>query len=595
MTAPRTARSKAGRRRRQRVKTRTLVLVAVVACLALLLVRGSTQVLGQLSCHDHPVDINVAASTDIAPAIERIADVFNHQERQADGRCVAVRVISAPSAQTTAEIDGTKPGSARTKIDAWVPDSSLWVDQARGFAVGATTVQPAGFSVAHSPLMIVMPSKAAAAQVAAFGKSGWRLLLPQSAGGPVAPPNLRVDLPDPTQSAAGLASLIEISRMLGSGPAGRVDFTRFIYASQVTPYFDDPVSLKYFASLAAPPLDTLPVTVTTEQAVLNYDAANPRQPLAATYPTGPTSDLGSPEMDYPYVMTTSNPMRYAAAKAFGQMLTEPFARSVIRFAGFRSGPGAGVPDRIPAGYGLTGQLLQVAPPAAASAAPATLQIWNKLALGSRDLALIDVSSAMATPVDPADPTGPTIEQELTQTASRGLAMFSDNTSLGLWEFAANLDGDLPYKPLVPLGPLVSSSGAASRRDELAKVAAGLLPTGGSEVALYGSILAAYKYMERTYQKNYFNTVVVLTSGEENAPGDITGPELVKELGQLANPQRKVTVIILVFGEPADFSEIEQIADATGGQAYEIIRPGQVARVFYGALAHRLCNPSCEAA
>ena len=568
--------------------------MAVVACLALLLVRGTKQVLGQLSCDDHPVDINVAASTDIAPAIQRIADVFNRQQRRADGKCVAVNVISAPSAQTTAEIDGTKPASAGTRIDAWIPDSSLWVDEARDFAVGATTVQPAGFSVAHSPLMIVMPSKAAAARVAAFGKSGWRLLLPESAGGPVVPSGLRVDLPDPTQSAAGLASLIEISRMLGTGSAGRVDFTRFVYSSQVTPYFDDAVSLKYFASLAAPPLNSLPVTVTTEQAVLTYDAANPRQPLAATYPTGPNSDLGSPEMDYPYVMTTSNPMRYAAAKAFGQMLTEPFALSVIRFAGFRTGPGAGVPDRFPAGYGLTGQLLQVAPPAAASTAPATLQNWNKLALGSRDLALIDVSSVMATPIDPADPTGPTIEQELTQTASRGLTLFSDNTSLGLWEFAANLNGDLPYKALVPIGPLVTSSGATAQRDELAKVAAGLQPVSGSDVALYGSILAAYKYMERTYQKNYFNTVVVLASGEENAPGDITGPELVKELGTLANPQRKVSVIIIAFGQPSDFPELEQIADATGGQAYQITSPAQVAKVFFRALAHRLCDPNCVA-
>ena len=148
-------------------------------------------------------------------------------------------------------------------------------------------MQPAGFSVALSPLLLVMP-KAAAARTAAFGKVGWRLLLPRSAGGPVVPASMRVDLPDPSQSAAGLASLIEVGRLLGQGAPARVRFTRFVLGSEVTSYFDDPSSLRSFVSLAAPPLNGDPVTVTTEQAVLSYDEQNPRQPLAASYPAGST-------------------------------------------------------------------------------------------------------------------------------------------------------------------------------------------------------------------------------------------------------------------------------------------------------------------
>ena len=595
VTVPRTSRTKASRRRRRRVKTRYLVFVAVTACLAVLIVRGSQQVLSQVSCSDRPVYLNVAVSTDIAPAIQRIADVFNRQQHRADGQCIFAHVDAAPSWQTTGEIDGTHPEPGSTRIDAWIPDSSLWVDEARGFAVGATTVQPAGFSVAHSPLMIVMPSQATAAKVAAFGKVGWRLLLPQAAGGPAVPAGLRVDLPDPTQNAAGLATLIEISRLLGSGPSARVDFTKFVYSSQVTPDFGDPVSLKYFASLAAPPLDGLPVTVTSEQAVLGYDAASPSRPLAASYPTGPSSDLGSPELDYPYVTTTANPVRYAAAKVFGRALTRPFARSVIRYAGFRSGAGTGVPDKFPASYGLSSQLLQIAPPAAASEAPSALQVWNKLSLGSRFLTLVDVSATMGAPAEPTDPTGPTVEQVLTQTASLGLALFPDSASIGLWEFAADLNGRLPYKQLVPVGPLGTSLGVISRRTELQKINASIRPAGSPQLALYGSILAAYKYMERTYQKSYFNSVVVMTSGEESAPGDITAAELLKQHGKLANPDRKVPVVIIVFGNPLDYGELKQIAAATGGQTYQITNPSQVGKVFFRALAHRLCDPNCVAA
>jgi Ca-activated chloride channel homolog len=587
------ARAKASRRRRRRIKTRSLVLLAVVACLAVLIGRGSAQIISQDSCTKHPVNINVAVSSDIGPAIQRIAEVFNRQQHQVDGKCIAARISQGPPAEAAAQIDGQLP-SSKTRIDAWIPDSSLWVDEARGLPEGATNVQPAGFSVARSPLMIVMPNAAAAAKVPEFRKAGWKLLLPTSAGGPPAPKGLRVDLPDPTQSAAGLATLIEIGRLLGSGASARVRFTRFAYQSEVTPYFDDPVSLTSFVQLAAPPLDGLPVTVTSEQAVVTYDDANPHQPLAAVYPTGSSAELGSPELDYPYVLTTSNRLRYAAAKAFGRMLTTPYAEGVIRYAGFRVGQGAGTPDQFPRSFGLGQQLLQVAPPAPPTAAPSELQDWNTLALPSRNLALVDVSAAMNVPANPADPSGPTLENEMSQTAALGLALFAGSSNLGLWEFADKLDGNLPYKPLVPVGPLTGDVGRFSRRALLDNIARELHADGGSDVALYGSILAAYKYMQRTYSAKFINTVVVLTSGVENAPGDITAQDLIKKLTESARPGRRVTVIIIIFGKSAVYRQLQGIAHATGGQAYQITNAQDIGKVFFRAIAHRLCSANCVA-
>ncbi len=568
-------------------------MLAVVACLAVLVGRSSAQILNRSSCSKNPVRINVAVSTDIAPAIQRIAQVFNREQHRVDGKCVIAAISAEAPAQSTAQIDGQDP-NLRSPVDAWIPDSSLWVDEARGFAEGATNVQPAGFSVARSPLMMVMPNAAAAAKAPEFRKAGWRFLLPQSAGGPPEPKDLRVDLPDPNQSAAGLATLIEIERLLGKGASARVRLTRFAYASEVTPYFDNTVSLSSFVELAAPPLDGLPVTVTSEQAVLAYDEANPQQPLAAIYPTGNTAMLGSPELDYPYVLTTSNPLRYAGAKAFGQMLTTPFAEGVIRYAGFRTGSGAGSADQPPKAFGLGSQLLQLAPPAAPTAASSTLQAWNTVALPSRNLALVDVSSAMNVPADPADPTGPTLEHEMSQTAALGLSLFAGTSSIGLWEFADNLDKQLPYKPLVPVGPLTGNVGNVSRRDLLAKISGELQANGGSSVALYGSILDAYEYMQRTYQPKYINTVVVLTSGVENARGDITAPALIKKLSKISNSSKPLTVIIIIFGKSPIYQQLQHIAHITGGQAYQITNPQDIGKVFFRAIAHRLCSANCSA-
>jgi hypothetical protein len=598
------ARSDPGRRRGRRgrrghpVKTSTLVIAAVVVAAGLMFGLGAAGIASRVSCSSNPVLINVAVSSDIAPAISPLARLFNRQMHQADGRCVLVQVDPGSPAAQAALIDGQHPAGHQSPVQAWIPDSSLWVDEARQFPIGAQIIQPTGFSVARSPLMIVMPP-AAAARTPAFRKAGWRFLLPPSAGGPRLRlrSGLRVELPDPTQSAAGLATLIEISRLLGPGPTAGVDYARFVYSTSVTSYFDDASALASFVHLAGPPLDGNPVTVTSEQAVLSYDQANPRQPLAAVYPTGSRPDLGSPELDYPYVLTASGRVQLAAATEFGQLLRGRYAATVIRFAGFRSA--SGVPDAFPPSTGLSGQLLQVALPASSSEAPTALAAWSRLALGSRNLALVDVSSAMS---KPASRSGATFEQELSRTALLGLALFPDTTQIGIWEFADHLDGALPYRPLVSIRPLPASAGAGSgsgagagklsTRQELRLVLTHLAPTGGPQVALYGSILAAYRRVLATFAPAFVNSVLVLTSGVENAPGDVTARELIKKLTALANPGKPVSVIIIVFGRAGDFDALLQIAAATGGQAYQVTSPAEIGKVFFQAVAHRLCDPGC---
>jgi Ca-activated chloride channel homolog len=587
--ASRPSRSKASRRRRRRAGgPRVLVALAVTASATLMIALSVTAVASRASCDSNAVLINVAVSTDVAPAVQRIAELFNRQKHAVDGRCVAVQVDPGSPTVAAGQIDGQLKASDQQPIDAWIPDSSLWVGQARKFAIGAQTVQPSGFGIARSPLMIVMPA-AAAARTPAFSTAGWRLLLPRSAGGPPVPADLRVDLPDPAASAAGLATLVEVGRLLGPGQQARVNFARFVYSSAITSYFDDPSSLATFVSLAAAPLHSDPVTITSEQAVLAYDHANPHQPLAARYPTDASTELGSPELDYPYVLTTSSHLRLAAANLFGQMLRGRYAAAVIRYAGFRSA--SGVPDVFPASFGLNAQLLQDASPASASEAQTVAEVWGKLALGSRDLALIDISAAMR---KPASPGGPSFEQELDQTASLGLTLFPDTTEMGMWEFADHLAGGAAYRQLISIGPLPASVGPISRRAALARTVAEFAPTGGRAVELYGSILAAYQRMAATYQPQFVNSVLVLTSGVENAPGDITAPKLIKALTALSSQAKRISVIIIVFGGAGNFGRLQRIAAVTGGQAYRITSPSQVGKVFFQAVAHRLCDPSCVA-
>ena len=250
-------------------------------------------VITSVSCSDTPVLVNVAVSADIAPAIQAIARSFNNQNVMTHGRCAEVQVTEGDSAAQASQIDGQVSSRGLAPADAWIPDSSLWVDVVRTYPVGAQVVQPTGRSVARSPLMLVTTAAVAARTHVFDTPPAWNVLLPPSAGGPPASLGLSVDLPDPTDSSSGLATLIQVSRVLGSTSAARTAFTQFVFDSEATENFDSASALQQFVASTRAPFNRQAVTVASEQAVLAYDKAS-KAPLAARYPAGSSAAVGEP-------------------------------------------------------------------------------------------------------------------------------------------------------------------------------------------------------------------------------------------------------------------------------------------------------------
>ena len=591
-TNPGERRGRVGKRTRERhVSVRLLLAIAIAIPIVIMGGLTAQAVLAHTSCTDHPLVLHVAASEDIAPVIERVADVYNGQGHTANGRCAKVQVAAEQPAGVAAQVDGQASGTGQTTVDAWVPDSTLWVDVARTFPEGAKVVQPTGISVAQSPLMLVMPPTAAA-QIPQYNNTvGWSFLLPASAGGPPAALGVHVEIPDPTQSATGLAALVEVSRLLGSGASARTLLTQFVLSAQASAQFDDPASLAAFVIQADPPLDARPVTVTSEQAVIAYDAANPSAPLAARYPSGTASAaLATPELDYPYVVTSTDPAELAAAKQFGAMLRQSYAVALIHHYGFRSANGVG--GILPAGDGLAEQPLELATQPQPGEAQTALQAWQRLQSGSRDLAMIDVSSAMSAP---SGLPNLTLEQELTEAAQLGLALFPDSTQLGLSEVGTGATGSLPYRSLVSVGPLPGEIGLISRREQIEQIDATLRPQSGP-AELNQAILDEYNKMVDGYQSGITNALIVLTAGVENTPGDMPVTQLVTELKSLYKPDRPVELIIIVLGTQGNISAMQQIAAAGGGAAFPVTNPGQIDEVFFEGVSRRIClaSGSCAA-
>lgn len=579
---PREQRVRRGHERRIRVGL--LLAMAIVLPVALMAGLTAEAVVARTSCTKNPLQVKVAVAPDILPAVARVGQLFNRQSHQAAGQCVQVQVTPEQPAAVAGQVDGQSAGGGPATADAWIPDSSLWVDVAQAFPLGAQRVQPTGIDVARSPLMIVTPPSVAA-QIPAFNNTvGWNFLLQASSGQPPTSQGVHVELPDPTNSAAGLATLVEVGRLLGGGTASRTSLAQFVLRVQSSAQFDNPISLAAFVTQAAPPLNGRPVTVTSEQAVVSYDQAHPGQALAARYASGSTP-LATPELDYPYVLTSTNPAEITAAKEFGALLQQSYAASVVRYYGFRSSNG--LPGTLPAADGLAQQPLKLATPATRAEAQTVLQAWQRLQTGARDLAVIDVSSAMGRP---SGLPGVTLEQEMTQAAGLGLALFPDSTQMGLWEFASGMTGALPYKALVTVGPLPGELGLISRREQIQQLDLALHP-GSGPAALDQTILAAYKQMQAGYQPGVTNAAIIMTAGVDNAPGDLPVPQLVTQLKSLCKANRPVELIIVMVGTQGNLRALQEIATAGGGVAFPVTNPAQIGQVFFEGISRRISQSS----
>jgi Ca-activated chloride channel family protein len=566
------------------LSTASLVIAAVAVSAVVLAGLSFQTIQARKSCATSPV-LNIAVSDDLGPAVEQVAQNFNRQNHIAAGRCVQVQVTEDQSAAVAARLDGQAGSAGQAAVAAWIPDSSLWVAVARSYPRGAQTVQPTGLEVAESPLMMVMPMAVARETGLFDSPAGWSALLPAASGGLPASMGIKVLVPDPADSAAGLATLVQLSRMFGSGSAARSAFTNFELSAQATTEFNSPASLAAFAATAAPPFTTRAITVSSEQAVIAYDRANPGAPLAAQYPTGLRRRQGTQALDYPFVLTTSDPVQQAAARQFERALRSPYAAAVIRYDGFRTA--RGVADQTPASFGLQTQVLQQAARATASEAQTNLEAWGRLSTGIATLVEVDVSKSMTQP----DGAGQTLAQETATTSAAGLALFPDTTQIGLWEIADDFGGK-PYQQMVSLGPLPQQLGLITRRQQLQQIDRVLGPN-NQPLQLNDAILAGYQAVTARYQRNYGNALIVLTAGVDNGAGDLPTAALVARLRKLFNPDDPVQIVIVQIGTAGNLTALQQIAAVTGGAAFEVTSPADIGTVFIEAFSHRLCDPSCS--
>jgi len=517
----------------------------------------------QSGCADaEPLDI--VADTSIAPALAEIAKAYDAESEN----CVETKVTAQDSADTAAVL-----ASGNSEADAWIPESSVWLDRMNATAAALGQSAPevdVRKSIASTP--VVFAAAATKAAEIATEPVSWARVL----GG-----TLPTILPDPEASAASLAGLLALRGH--SSP----DDPRQFAGAMIELGKSIPASTgAAFGALGA--TEQPAVVVTSEVQVAAYNLHDPAEPLVAAYPAD-----GTVLLDYPWVQLRpdatddggSADSREAATATKAELL-DAFEAAVRDDAATLAGVGFRAPDG-------TGQLdvdgVGAEPPVATAAldGPTLLEIlraWGVLTLRSRMLAVIDVSGSMEEPAE----NGLRRIDIFQQAAIGAMQKFSGEVELGVWVFSTARNGDLDYEDLSPIAPLAD----AAHTQQIAGIIQSLPARLGGATGLYDTTLAAVQRVRESYDPEKVNSVLLITDGKNEDENGIDLETLLAELAKIDDPAKPVPVIMIGFGPDTDLAAMQRIAQATKGAAYSASKPEDLSTVLVDALSQRTCRPNC---
>lgn len=566
----------------RRRTTRAPLVVAAVAVVAVATVLVVQSLADAGGCRDDGVPLAVGADPAITPALREVAgDWTGAEEPEIDGQCVAVQVTAVATADLAATLATSAGGSldvaAATPVGptpaatatatpgepdppdlpaVWVPDSTYWLDRLR--AVSRTLFEPDAPPLATSP--IVLAVSPAGAEVFGAGP-----IAPEALAGPVSAAlanpgeaTLRLTVAEPRRDTAGLVGAGWLRSVLAPGEADLPDAVRLFRGLGEVPPDTGSLLAAFGDGLTAAPV--------SEQAVLAYHAsaaASPDQDAQVT--AVPVVD--APALDFPYAVRSGAPRGVqTAARMFRDVLAG--SGDVLARHGFRAPDGTAAPG-FPAGHGVAAAPVPVPPvPPPEQLAP-LLRIWTSSRSDARVLSVVNVNASMAEPV--ADGVAVPRITVFQQTAELGLSLFTENSQLGHWEYADEWVEGVPIDTLddAQQRAILDATAAMQIRDT-------------NQSAMFETLLAAYRQMKEEYDPTRSNTLVLWTDGGDTV-GELTLEETLAELERLADVTRPIRVILLGLGQDANMADLEAIAEATGGGAYQLVNPDEVRLIFLRAL------------
>ncbi|MFI6085443.1 substrate-binding domain-containing protein [Streptomyces sp. NPDC051217] len=562
-----------GRRPRRRN-----VLVATAVLLSLAAGTGIAAASGILSfadgCAGSAVQIDLAASPDIAPAVTAVADSARRDDITSEGRCIDVRVDARENHEIA---DDLATGTAADDYEAWLPDSDVWVERALT-ADADIALTPTGNAATTPVALAVVPS--------AGTRLGWprktytwaELTAATTGKGAV-----RLGAADPARSATGLlafSSVVTSARKTEADSGTLIAATAEALAPRVSDADDQVIP-----SLARSEEDAKAneAVFLTEQAAFTHNSTDGgATDLQLFYPTD-----AAPLLDYPMNLVDEPELTTDESRAvtrFMSLLNEEEAQRTMAEHGFRTAHSTVGEDLVRAAGGRAPQpyALTKAQPPTPDMVEETLGMWTVILQHARLTVVVDTSGSMAQPVPGSD--GESRLEVTKASVLQTLDGFTPDDEVGLWDFAAGLDGDEGFRKLAETAPLGErAKGGGTHRDGLSDAVTALAPvgTGTGARGMYDTTLAAFKEAQSSYVSGKCNAVVVLTGGAD--PDGAARTALMDELRKLADPRRPVPLITIAVGPDADPEAMDEVARITGGAGYEVSDPADIRSVMTEAI------------
>jgi len=513
-------------------------------------------------CTGGDVVLRVAVTPSIAQPVRDAAQRWTDTHPVIDDQCVRLQVQSVDSQTVltglTTKWDSDKLGEQPA---AWLPDSMLWANRLTAQNNGIVGTAPQ--SIATSPVVLATQQAGADALASGnlvqwtdlagltsapngwsgYGKPQWgkfRLAMPDPATNPATALAVQSALAGATANGAGPVTTDLLGQQGAKDTISKLANSRASGAPADT--LDALDGLAKAADIGTASYSAVPVTeVDLYRRNLGKDGApKPATPLYEVAMGGatPAADFPFVTLSGPWVGSTQN----KAAQQFRDFVRQPAQQKLFATAGLRV---TATPDHPTDAVGMRWPATtQTLVPADATTTQEISASWTAAALGNEVLSvLVDTSPAMGG--DGVRAVRNALTGEVNRTVSG---------SMGLWAYAAGLDGDKPYKQLVPVVRIDSGT------DQLRAGIDKLTPGNGSQ--LYSSILAVYQSVLAHYQDGKHNRVVVVVAGRND--GGTTFEQLRTQLGQLKDGKRPVSVNIIAVGGNVDRDQLSAIAQDTGG-------------------------------
>ncbi len=584
-----------------------IVALALTACTGGGGEQGTTSDGGQGFPDDGCTHIAVATSSEKVNMLDELAEAFKDSpEHEGLETCATVRPTNVSSGNATRFLtSGEDWPSDDTSLwpTLWSPASTVWTDRVAAAASPSLVGEPKSFT--RTPVVFGMPEPMATAlgwpntpisitdlETLCQDPAGWGSVGKDIWGA------FKISKTNPNTSTTGLSTILmqsyeatgKLEGLTSADVEAAADFSR-VFEECVIHYGDttgNVLSTLYDETQNGSNGSAYVSAVALEEtSLLNYNQGNPdshtvqpgetltppKTKLVAVYPEG-----GSMWSDNPITVLGADWVtaeQRTAGEAFAEFVQTTAAQKILPEYGFRP-----LDESVPLGdlftpkYGVDpAQPAVTLPKPEVDVISTAIDQWTQVRKPSSVLELIDISGSMDDPIGD----GRSRLDGAIEGAQSTLNHFRSTDEIGVWAFTTGISSDEGEGIQV----LRDVSALGSDGEKLDSSLDDLRYAQRNGTPLYDSILLAYEAMSERAEPGRINAIVVLSDGEDT-DSSTSLDSLIAKIGKSTKEggdDAPVRIFPIAYGEGADTSALQRIAEVTGGQLFDASDAERIDLVF----------------